>query len=396
LTAEWRAKCLGDDQGVHAASPIVQRTLARILQSPISRPELIERLFEYCAEGLRIGPDDAPADSDAVLQHQVAGPVGRARALAALCRAAKIPARLVTGFEIKSDLDARPHVWVQVMTNGHWESYDPVNGFARQLPHNFVPVLRYGAEIVRVDPVGAIQARYSISPLAPSCLLSAAGRHPFSILDLTRLPLEVHEVLSLILLIPFGALVTSLMRTMVGIPTFGTFTPTLLALSFVYADWRTGLIVLVCVVALGLGSRAVLDRLRLLMVPRVSVILTLVVLGMILGVSVLDRFGFTPGTQAVLLPIVILTMLIERFFLTAEEEGVRFASHLLLGTLVVALACYLVLAWKSVGQMVLVYPEVHLVTVAALVMIGRYNGYRLTELWRFRDLARPDFRRSPW
>jgi hypothetical protein len=51
------------------------------------------------------------------------------------------------------------------------------------------------------------------------------------------------------------------------------------------------------------------------------------------------------------------------------------------------------LAWKSVGAMILVYPEIHFATLAALVMIGRYNGYRLTELWRFRALARPDFRR---
>ena len=35
------------------------------------------------------------------------------------------------------------------------------------------------------------------------------------------------------------------------------------------------------------------------------------------------------------------------------------------------------------------YPELHLFTVAALILLGRYTGYRLTELWRFRDLAGP-------
>ena len=26
-------------------------------------------------------------------------------------------------------------------------------------------------------------------------------------------------------------------------------------------------------------------------------------------------------------------------------------------------------------------------TVVALILVGRYTGYRLTELWRFRDLS---------
>ena len=44
---------------------------------------------------------------------------------------------------------------------------------------------------------------------------------------------------------PLGALLTAVLRTIIGIRTFGTFTPTLLALAFVYNDWRTGLVVFV-------------------------------------------------------------------------------------------------------------------------------------------------------
>ena len=35
------------------------------------------------------------------------------------------------------------------------------------------------------------------------------------------------------------------------------------------------------------------------------------------------------------------------------------------------------------------YPEVHFFTIAAFILLGRYAGYRLTELWRFRDLVEP-------
>ena len=45
------------------------------------------------------------------------------------------------------------------------------------------------------------------------------------------------------------------------------------------------------------------------------------------------------------------------------------------------------LGWNEVGQFVLVYPESHLFTIAIFILLGRYAGYRITELWRFRDLV---------
>lgn len=49
--------------------------------------------------------------------------------------------------------------------------------------------------------------------------------------------------------------------------------------------------------------------------------------------------------------------------------------------------CYLTLQWETAGQWLLAYPELHVVTVAAFILMGRYRGYQLAELWRFRDLA---------
>jgi hypothetical protein len=93
--------------------------------------------------------------------------------------------------------------------------------------------------------------------------------------------------------------------------------------------------------------------------------------------------------EVVLLPMVILTMLIERFHVSMEEDGLMFTLQLAAGTLLVALLCYLMLGWERVGEWVLTYPEVHFFTIAAFIILGRYAGYRLTELWRFRDLVEP-------
>jgi hypothetical protein len=204
-----------------------------------------------------------------------------------------------------------------------------------------------------------------------------------SIIDLTRLPLSMQEILALLLLLPAGALITSLFRNVIGIQTLGTFTPALLALSFVYADWRFGIAVFVFIFTIGLIGRHFLDFMKLLMVPRLSVILTIIVLCLTISVSVLDFLKLSPSVQAVILPIVILTMMIERLYIHSEEDCPLRALQLLAGTLLVSTICFILLKWQYMGSLVVRFPEAQLLIAACLILIGRYSGYRLSELWRF-------------
>lgn len=388
LTVEERAQYLRSTKSIQAESPLVVQAVQGFQLTPSTKAELVQKIFDYCQNEIALGDASAPSDAAGVLEKKVATPLGRARAMVALCRAAKIPARLVTGFDIRQGGDVKPHVWTEVLWNRHWDPYDPDNGFSHEMPHNFVVARRGGAEIVHASDVSDLHTSYTLIPIPPpSGSLGRKSRTPLAILDLTRLPLEEHEVLVIILLMPLGALLTSFFRTLVGIRTYGTFTPTLLALAFCFADWRTGLMIFFVVVCLGLVARSLLDRLKLLMVPRLSVILTLVAVFIIFAVSLLDYIGVTPSGQAVLLPMVILTMTIERFYVTAEEDGLRFAVQLLIGTVAIGFFCYLILRWQMVGSLLLIYPEVHFFTVGLLILMGRYTGYRLSELWRFRDFG---------
>ena len=387
LTAAARREYLKSETSVQVDDPAVTAAVQRIAAE--SRPEpLVDRLFEFCQTEIGPGGKAAPRDAAAAIDQGLASPLGRARALVALCRAAKVPARLVTGFEVKLGVDVQPRRWVEVYIGDSWRSLDPEMGFAAGVPRDYVPVEIGGAELIRGKHISQVHATYAIARLPPETGMGANdNRQWWDMLDLTRTPVEGHETLIVILLMPLGGLATSFIRTVIGVRTFGTFTPTLLAMAFVYNDWRMGLIVFFAVLVVGLVSRSWLDRLKLLVVPRLSILLTLVVLCVVFGVSIFEYFNPTRSAQTVLLPMVILTMMIERFFLTSEEDGPRFAVQLLTSTLLVAFLCYLLLRWKAVGQLLLVYPENHLITVAALVMLGRYSGYRWTELWRFRDLA---------
>ncbi|QDT69206.1 Transglutaminase-like superfamily protein [Planctomycetes bacterium MalM25] len=398
LSGDARARYLREERTVipiHSSAVQEKLRAAEGKVGPDSKAAILHWIFEYCSHEL---PTEVPGKSanDTVLgalKDEVTTPLGKARLMVTLCRARGIPARLVTGFELKQQSKVVPHTWVEVFedSDSRWWPFDPHNGHTRRMPESFVPVRIDGEQVVwtrQSAPAENLRSDYSIvRDNAKESIRHNEKQSPSVVFDLTRLPIEMHEVLALLLLLPLGALITAFFRNIVGIPTFGTFAPALFAVSFIYADWDSGLVILAVVLAAGLAGRAVVGRLRLLMVPRLSIILTTIILCVVFGVSALDYINWTPSANAVLLPLVIVTILIERFYVTTEEDGAGYAAQLAAGTVCVSAVCYLVLGWDDVGKAILVYPEAHLITIALFIAIGRYAGYRLIELWRFRDLV---------
>lgn len=388
LSTDARAQYLRPEKGIQVGSPKVKSLLAGFVENKKSKEDLIRRIFEYCYEKIASGSDTGPQDAASALERGEASSLGRARAMVALCRTAHIPARLVTGFVLEDKVRAQPQVWVEVFFGKRWLPYDPENGYSDEIPPTYIPVRRGHYDIVRTDREIDCRPAFAIERLSfASVLTSFQDGRLESVVDLLRLPPGMQETLALVLLLPLGALVTAICRNMIGIDTYGTLAPSLLALSFVHGDWRTGLMVLLVVILVGLGGRVCLDRLKLLMVSRLSIILVLVALSMAIAVSVLDHLGLTPSARAVLLPMVILTMIIERFYVRSEEEGFACALKLLGCTFFVAFCCFMLFQRKGLGNLVLTFPEAQFLVMALLILIGRYSGYRLTELWKFRDVS---------
>jgi len=86
--------------------------------------------------------------------------------------------------------------------------------------------------------------------------------------------------------------------------------------------------------------------------------------------------------------MVIMAMTIERMSIAWDERGAGTAIREGIGSLLVASLAYLAMSWSPLEHLVFVYPEVLLILFAATLLLGRYSGYRLTELFRFRALAR--------
>jgi hypothetical protein len=95
--------------------------------------------------------------------------------------------------------------------------------------------------------------------------------------------------------------------------------------------------------------------------------------------------------------MVILTGMVERFWTLEAEDGTASSFRTLLHTLVISATVALVLSLDAVVRHLFRYPEALGLVMAAQLLIGRYTGYRLTELWRFREfVTRPPRPATGW
>ncbi|MDX1405460.1 MAG: inactive transglutaminase family protein [Woeseiaceae bacterium] len=306
--------------------------------------------------------------------------------------AARIPARMIRGV-ILQDQQRRvePTPWLEVHDGDRWRYFNPATG-VEGLPDRYLIWWRGNQPLVRVEGGTNVEVNFAVQKNFLDALSIAEQRAELdgSLLvdfSLFSLPIQTQAVYSVLLMIPIGALIMVLMRNIIGIDTFGTFMPILIALSFRETRLLWGVVLFSLLIALGLSIRFLLERLRLLLVPRLGAVLIVVVMLMLVISVVAHKIGLETGLSVALFPMVIIAMTIERMSVVWEERGAGDAIRAGLGSLMVAAIAYLVMGMDWLEHIVFAFPELLLVVLALVLLVGRYTGYRLTELKRFKPVA---------
>jgi transglutaminase-like putative cysteine protease len=319
---------------------------------------------------------------------------GKSRLVVALCRSRGVPARVVTGLVLNPNAPPALHHWAEAWVRspdgpeGHWLPSCPTYGHlgARRWPANYLVVRLDDEPLVRGpgEPRLSLFAR-QLSDGAP------AGESPtrafWRAVSLASLPPAEQQFVQFLLLLPLAAVIVSVFRVVIGVRTFGVFAPALLGL--IFRDLQGlpwGLGIFAAAVLIGWLFRKVLDRFHLLLIPRAAVLLTVVVLFLLVVVVAASRSGVHVTSYLALFPLVILTHMVERFWTVEAEDSSWTSFKTLLGTLGVSAVVALALSPEAVGRWVFRYPETLGVVIAVLLLLGRYTGYRVTELYRFQDV----------
>ena len=99
------------------------------------------------------------------------------------------------------------------------------------------------------------------------------------------------------------------------------------------------------------------------------------------------KLGMETGLSVALFPMVIIAMTIERMSVVWEERGPADALRGASGSLLVAIAAYIGMGLTWLEHLIFTFPELLLLILALVVVAGRYTGYRLLELRRFKALT---------
>lgn len=196
------------------------------------------------------------------------------------------------------------------------------------------------------------------------------------------------NTITLILIFPIIATIIVLARQVVGLKSFGIYTPIIVTLSFLAIGLKYGLIIFLVILFTGTLVRFILKRFRFFYFPKMALVLTAVAFSLLLVLASSAYFDNINITVASFFPMLLMIIIVEKFISVQIEKGSLTALTLSVETLVLAILCYYILSWDYLRTLVINYPEIIIVTVFINIIIGRWTGLRFFEYLRFRELLK--------
>jgi len=247
-----------------------------------------------------------------------------------------------------------------------------------RLPQDIIPKLR--AEGIEFKTVG-VHSQRTIDKLTPWNFAS------YAVNFMINKGVPANTIL-LILMLPIVATIIAFARQILGIKAFGIYIPSVVALSFVATGLKYGLAIFILILVFGTLVRLFLQKVKMLHLPRMAIVLTLVSIA-ILGMLAEGAYHARTGLITVsIFPMLIMIILAEQFVNVQVEKGAATAIKLTLETLILSVVCYFIVTWQTLRTLVIAYPELIFITIILNFALGRWTGLRVSEYFRFRKVIR--------
>jgi hypothetical protein len=372
-------------------SATARRLTAELEGAPNTR-DVAEVLYRFVTTEVHNDPVFAPpAGAVECLQKGHGDALAKSRLLLALLRNRGIPSRIVCGITLTKGPQQQTHYWVEGWVLGHWLGMCPYYQHFGRVPSTYLAFGFGDRPLVRGRHVKDLDYAFLIERVPPPDP-DAAGVTPvkrvLSRLSLFLLPPAERRLVEILLLLPIAALIICVFRNVIGLRSFGTFAPALIGLAFHDLNSLPGIFVFVTILLIGWLMRRVLDYYHLLQVPRVALMLSLIMVVLIGSIVAANLYGAPTTRYISLFPMIILCGMVERFWTLETEDSTAASFKTLFQTMLIATVIALVVGRPSVVQHMFRYPETLGLIMAVQLLIGRYTGYRLLELLRFRDFIK--------
>ncbi len=197
------------------------------------------------------------------------------------------------------------------------------------------------------------------------------------------------DTLILVLILPIIVTLIAFFRQVIGIKAFGIYTPAIITFAFLATNQlKYGITIFITVIVVGTLARFILKRIRLLYLPRVAIMITIVGFSILFLLFIGGTYDRTGLASVSIFPILIMITLVEKFVAVQIEKGGRTAILLAAETLIISIIGYYIASWPAMIGLVLNHPWVILFTIPINVLLGKWTGLRLSEYFRFRQIIK--------
>jgi hypothetical protein len=191
----------------------------------------------------------------------------------------------------------------------------------------------------------------------------------------------------LILLTPFLAFFVSFVRVVIGLPTLDMLVPIALAFALVAVGITVGLLVLAAILIASYLSKVSLSKVRIMFYPKRSLSMIFLALAVFAALTLGVVLEFEQILSVSIFPILVL-MLLGDMIVSVQLHKSSAETFLITGTTIfIGLVGYVTATSTTIQNVVILYPEIILLVIPANIIVGRYFGLRVLEVFRFNKVV---------
>ncbi len=191
----------------------------------------------------------------------------------------------------------------------------------------------------------------------------------------------------LLFLFPLVATLVAFSRQVIGLNGFGMITPALLSMAFLSTGGVVGILMLVFVVGVAILGRSIMKKVKIPYLPKLAILLWMVSMAVLTLIVLSPYAGLGRLLEIGIFPIILFVSVAETFIEAQITRSFSSSLTMLIETVILAIVGYKLMSSQIIQSVAILNPEGMCLFIFILnLLIGRYKGLRLLEVWRFRKL----------
>ena len=360
--------------------------LARVLrENKTNLKDVISSLFDYVVN-IPKAPMEDRASAITILDQNYGSPLSKSRLFVALCRNSGIPSRLKTGLILDENLKNKEHYWTEVLVKNQWVPFDTFYSHYAYLPANY---LELGTGYLKIiHPNNGTKTNYDITikrinhiPYVNNNAHEITKANKISLLPLYERNIIPEYFLFFLLLFPIGALLVTFLKNIVGFHTYTIFTVLLGGFYLSITGWIYGIIGLLFIAIVLSGIIYTLRYWKLLHTPNIALITScssIVIVAMLMIGAWFDYSLIAPFIQNSV-PIILFLIIANNCSRDISSKGTVITIQKFVFFMISSSLCYLIFSSELIKSLVLIFPEIILISLVFLLLLGKWIGLKLSE-----------------